>query len=400
MTIRGAREGLVGLLILVGIGIFIGLFIWISGGLRQSDYRFTISLADANGLNIGAPIRLRGVRIGQITKTLPTVDSVETEVVIDRTDVMIPKNSQFIVSQSGLIGETFIEIFPPEKFKKTTELEKATEGEKLDFKAFEASCKADPKGQALVCPDSIVAGRTPKRFQELVTSLDDLSNRLDEKFFNELQRTLVKFGKTADDVGVLARKVAVTADTLTATVKGAGDEVDSIGGAARSLQKTVTDLDVVIAEDRGAVKDALENVAATSKNFKKVSEELQVSINQDSIKKIVANTDATVTNLQTLSKSFSDPGTISSLRETIDSARDTLANVRKITADLDELTGDPKFRTNLRKLIDGLGGLVSNNDPGNPQQAIPALFTYNPDTFSVPLPQAQETKTAPQSKQE
>ncbi len=44
----------------------------------------------------------------------------------------------------------------------------------------------------------------------------------------------------------------------------------------------------------------------------------------------------------------------------LDSARATFANTRKITADLDELTGDPKFRANIRNIVNGLSGLLSN----------------------------------------
>jgi len=38
----------------------------------------------------------------------------------------------------------------------------------------------------------------------------------------------------------------------------------------------------------------------------------------------------------------------------------TFANAQKISSDLDELTGDPKFRSNIRNLVNGLSGLVSS----------------------------------------
>lgn len=363
MNRRGIREGLVGLLVVVGLGIFVGLYLWISGGINQGGYRFTISLSDANGLSIGAPVRLRGVRIGQVEKLIPRVSNVEIVAMIDRPDILIPKNSEFAVAQSGLIGETFIEIFPDAQ---------ASIPRNVEQKSIEAACKNDPSSLNIVCPGGVVVGNAPIRFQELVRSLDSLASRLDARFFNNLQTTLVKFGRTADEVGFLARKAANTADALTTTVVGTGKEVRSLGSAARALEKTANDLDSLLASDRSSINQTVANLNATTGNFRKVSEQLESSITRESLQKIVANTDATVANLKALSVAVADPGTIASLRETLDSARATLTTVNKITSDVEELTGDPKFRTNLRKLVDGLGGLVSA-EPGS-NLTRPALF--------------------------
>ncbi|MFM7888327.1 MAG: MCE family protein, partial [Pseudanabaena sp.] len=77
------------------------------------------------------------------------------------------------------------------------------------------------------------------------------------------------------------------------------------------------------------------------------------------LQKLADNAAETSSNLRKVTGELSNPATIASLRETLDSARATFANAKKITADLDEITGDPKLRSNIRNLINGLGGLLS-----------------------------------------
>ena len=50
------------------------------------------------------------------------------------------------------------------------------------------------------------------------------------------------------------------------------------------------------------------------------------------------------------------------LQKTLESARVTFENTQKITSDIDELIGDPQFRENLRRLIDGLSNLLSSGE--------------------------------------
>jgi phospholipid/cholesterol/gamma-HCH transport system substrate-binding protein len=66
--------------------------------------------------------------------------------------------------------------------------------------------------------------------------------------------------------------------------------------------------------------------------------------------------------LRDLSSQVNNPATLLLLQQTLDSARATFQNVQKITSDVDDLTGDPAFRNNIRRLFNGLGGLLGSTE--------------------------------------
>jgi phospholipid/cholesterol/gamma-HCH transport system substrate-binding protein len=80
------------------------------------------------------------------------------------------------------------------------------------------------------------------------------------------------------------------------------------------------------------------------------------------IETILNNAVETSNNLREITKTINDPATIVLLQKTLESARVTFENTQKITSDIDELIGDPQFRENLRRLIDGLSNLLSSGE--------------------------------------
>ena len=74
-------------------------------------------LKDVNGLRPGSGVQIMGLRVGQVEEIIPVVDGennyVRVKFVITDPDVVIPKASMFSIQQSGLIGELFLEITPP-----------------------------------------------------------------------------------------------------------------------------------------------------------------------------------------------------------------------------------------------------------------------------------------------
>jgi phospholipid/cholesterol/gamma-HCH transport system substrate-binding protein len=107
-----------------------------------------------------------------------------------------------------------------------------------------------------------------------------------------------------------------------------------------------------------------------------------------------ANAAQTSANLRDVSVTLNNPTTITMLQQTLDSARATFENTQKITSDLDELTGDPKLRENLKRLINGLSGLVSSTQQLQQQAEISQILTapvvQSPLTQPAATPQSIE----------
>ena len=107
----------VGLLTLIALVLLFGVVFKVKGRTFSNAKRIEIQFKDVNGMRPGAGVQMMGLRVGQVEEVTPIVDGensyVKVKFVITDPDVKIPKASLFSIQQSGLIGELFLEITPP-----------------------------------------------------------------------------------------------------------------------------------------------------------------------------------------------------------------------------------------------------------------------------------------------
>ncbi|MCF2972493.1 MlaD family protein [Synechococcus sp. Nb3U1] len=385
MRSRAVREGAVGLLILAGALGFAGLFLWIYN-LRfgSQGFRFTVTYTNVAGLAQGSSVRLRGVNVGRVERILPQLGLVEVQVAVDQP-LAIPRNALFFTSQTGLVGETVMDIFPQ------------TTG---DMQALKGSPLAeDCDSSQIVCDGDVVEGTPGVDFGQLLTQMDRLITRVnDDQLFNNLNSTLEGITRVANSVADLSETVEDRVSTLrtedldlsqfTTAATAIQEAAGSVNQTARSFQSAADELTGLLEQNRTSLNASLENVQQVSEDLQAISSAVRPLITDpqlhSDVRQIVADVRVASSNvaqatddLRQISANLNDPGTMATLRQTLDSARVTFQNTQKITADIDELTGDPQFRRGLRDLVLGLSGLVSSVPGDSGDQIQPAAAEYH-----------------------
>ena len=114
MRARAVREGSVGLLILIGVGLFGGLVLWLRGlNPGSRNYDMLVIFQDTVGMQVGTAVRYRGVPVGRVVDIMPSSNQVEVRLEITQSNLRIPEeNLRIAANQSGFIGETTIDITP------------------------------------------------------------------------------------------------------------------------------------------------------------------------------------------------------------------------------------------------------------------------------------------------
>ena len=107
----------VGILTLVALFILLFTILWVKGRSFSSGERIEVAFKDVNGMRAGSGVQMMGLRIGQVEEIVPVINGdnsfVKLRFVITEPGITIPKASAFSIQQSGLIGEQFLEITPP-----------------------------------------------------------------------------------------------------------------------------------------------------------------------------------------------------------------------------------------------------------------------------------------------
>ncbi len=390
MRTRAVREGSVGLLVIFGLGLVTSLIFWVRGfNFGGRAYTLQVELADALGLSVGSPAKFRGVKVGRITQMRPQARTVLVDVEITSSAVLIPRQTKVETSQSGFVGQAALEFRPTELELSEVPLE--------DLSPFEPDC--DPR--VILCQGDRLMGDSGNNLEELIRATMQIATQLGG---TDLKATLNNLSQAAVDVSQLSKDTKVALKDISRAARSVsqlsldtrqqlqrfGVAADSVTAAARQVNQLGSEVNTLVRVNRGTLVNSLDNLHETSQELKGVVNSLSPVISRvqkgqliDNLEQLAANGAEASKTLKALTTAIDTPATLSELTQTLDSAKQTLQNVQKITSDLEEVTGNPEFRQNLIRLINGLGKLLSSSQDLEQQiQAAqdPAFTTQVPAT--------------------
>lgn len=387
MRSRTVREGSVGLLILLGVGLFGATGFWLRTiSLGQQSYQVKAEFPSASGIQVGTPVRYRGVKVGQVVRLQTQSNGIELLLKIDSTDLVMPRDSRVLANQTGLISETFIDITPnvpvPEHL--------------VTINPISSDCPQD-----ILCHGSSLQGLpgiSPERLMESMLEFGELYS--DPELFANLNAAVKNTAVAASEAAKLTNQMGELVDVAKLELGNFSTSVDQgmnlfsseinqlstrldssmeqVTGAAvqsaNSLERVTTDISILTQEVNSLVSTNRSTLVTTLNNINQTTQELSVAIANlnpvisqfeqgellANLETLSANAVAASENLREVSATVNNPDNLILLQQTLDSARSTLQNMQKVTADIEDLTGDPRFRDSLRNIINGLGNILAS----------------------------------------
>jgi phospholipid/cholesterol/gamma-HCH transport system substrate-binding protein len=193
-----------------------------------------------------------------------------------------------------------------------------------------------------------------------IASLATTVNGLVENNQSSLVTTLDNVNLTASEMARLASTVNTLVDSNRSSLVVTLDNVNQMSAELRVAASNLVPL----------LEKADQTLANVNQGFSSVERglttlersNLLTNLEEISNNAVTLSTNAAEAseNLRAVTATANDPTNRILLQQTLDSARSTFQNVQKITSDLDDLTGDPEFRENIRRMVNGLSGLVSS----------------------------------------
>jgi phospholipid/cholesterol/gamma-HCH transport system substrate-binding protein len=177
---RMIREGSLGLLVLFGLGLFGSFVLWLRGfSFGKQYYSAVIEFKDIAKLQMGAPVRYRGVTVGSVTGLEARSNSVDVEIQITPATLRIPRQVRIEANQAGFIGETSIDIYP---FQEVSIAARNTN-------PLDRNCKSD----LIICDRDRLQGEIGVTFDELLRNSLNLSQLFgNPQFFGSLNQLIQK----------------------------------------------------------------------------------------------------------------------------------------------------------------------------------------------------------------
>ncbi|MEM1170351.1 MAG: MlaD family protein [Cyanobacteria bacterium P01_H01_bin.35] len=342
MRSRTTREGSVGLLTLLGIGLFGALILWLRGvELGKRSYKFIVEFESASGIELGTSVKYRGIDVGQVVEIKPGLNGVDITLEIKPEDLIIPRDVFIQGNISSFIGTAQIDIIPR---RRTAESE-------VSANALSPNCP-----QIIICNNDRLQGEAGIEMQQLLRAgirLIDLYS--DPELFNNVKIIAENTANASAEASKLAKQLSDLSETIKKEMEGLSqflrEDVDNItgiiqtevGGLTQTLEGEIGGLTRTLEGEIGGLTNTVErDLDSLSKTLEKEVNNISNQITnvtqtmKESTEKVSSAAVASANSVEEVANKFSL--TVEQINAIVDTNRSTLVatleNIEKTTEKL------------------------------------------------------------------
>ena len=342
MRSRTTREGSVGLLTLLGIGLFGALVLWLKGvELGKRSYKFIVEFESASGIELGTSVRYRGINVGQVAEIKPGLNGVDITLEIKPQDLIIPRDVFIQGNISSFIGTAQIDIIPRSRIPES----------EVSANALSSNCP-----QIIICNNDRLQGEAGIEMQQLLRAgirLIDLYS--DPELFNNVKIIAENTANASAEASKLAKQLSDLSETIKKEMGGLGEnlreDVDNItgiieaevGGLTQTLEGEIGGLTQTLEGEIGGLTNTVErDLDSLTKTLETEVNDISNQITtvtktvKESTEKVSSATIASANSVEEVANKFSL--TVEQINAIVNTNRSTLVatldNIEKTTQEL------------------------------------------------------------------
>jgi phospholipid/cholesterol/gamma-HCH transport system substrate-binding protein len=289
--VKRTNEFAVGLVVLTALGLVIGGALWLSEtGVGQKQARYAARFRTVGGLGVGAPVTLRGVKVGRVEEIrLVENEWVETEFSIDR-EVALPAKPAVISASASLFGEWSANIVPFMPLPTDPNLRQSL---------IESDSAGGEAWPGATLPD---IGQLTAQASRIAGDVGVVTQRISQAFDST---ALKNMQQSVKDLATISQRLVVFANAQTTRINRVSENVattsDAFAGVAKTFQGAVARLDTATSDNQ--LKEILNNGRASSADLRQAAADLRSVMaaareNQGSLIRVVQQADSLMTKIQ------------------------------------------------------------------------------------------------------
>ncbi len=319
------NEFVVGLAVLAAVFLVIAGALWLSeADLNQKEAAYTARFRTVEGLQVGNPVTLRGVKVGKVVGVrLADNGWVESEFSIDR-DVQLPAKPAVIAASASLFGGWSANIIP---------LEPLPEDPNVRAALVESERAGGPAWPGATLPD---IGQLTAQASRIASDVASVTQRIQGAFDST---ALKQLRQSVLDLAAISNRLVTFANNQTTRIDRVSSDLattsDAFAGVTRSLDATIARVDSAtnqnqLREIMNNGRDASGDIRQGSADFRQLMSTMRG--NEASLVRVLQSADSLLTRIQsgngTLGKLATDSTLYYETAMTMRQFRELLADIQ------------------------------------------------------------------------